>query len=308
MDFIIFTVAMAALIYGADFVINESQRIALHFNISHYVIGATLVAFGTSMPEMAASMMASYGGKSEMAIANVVGSNIFNIALILGVVFFISKNMNPERDIFKKDSAWIAVPVVVFMLMIQDSTISRADGVLFLLIMVSYIIFLFTGPKDDFEDAIDEDLVKEKFNWSKTILLLSVGFVLTIGGANFVVESGTNIARVFGVSEWIIGLFLIALGTSLPELVVSLTAVKNGNAEMGIGNIIGSNVANFSMVLGAASIINPLTVNLITAQFDIYVMIGVSITLLFITANRLYNKTGAIFLLTILALFLLNSF
>lgn len=102
MDFIIFTVAMAALIYGADFVINESQRIALHFNISHYVIGATLVAFGTSMPEMAASMMASYGGKSEMAIANVVGSNIFNIALILGVVFFISKNMNPERDIFKK--------------------------------------------------------------------------------------------------------------------------------------------------------------------------------------------------------------
>jgi len=307
MDFIIFTVAMAALIYGADFVIKESERIALHFNISHYVIGATLVAFGTSMPEMAASMMASYGGKSEMAIANVVGSNIFNIALILGVVFFISKNMNPKRDIFIKDSAWIIVPVVIFMLMIQDSVISRADGFLFLLIMVSYIIFLFTGPKDDFDDVIDEDLIKEKFNWAKTILLLGVGFMLTIGGANFVVESGTNIARLFGVSEWIIGLFLIALGTSLPELVVSLVAVKNGNAEMGIGNIIGSNVANFSMVLGAASIINPLTINLVAAQFDIYVMVGVSITLLFITANKLYNKTGAIFLLTILALFLLNS-
>lgn len=307
MDFIIFTVAMAALIYGADFVIKESERIALHFNISHYIIGATLVAFGTSMPEMAASMMASYGGKSEMAIANVVGSNIFNIALILGVVFLISKNMNPKRDIFIKDSAWIIVPVVIFMLMVQDSVISRADGFLFLLIMVSYIIFLFTGPKDDFDDVIDEDLVKEKFNWAKTILLLGVGFMLTIGGANFVVESGTNIARLFGVSEWIIGLFLIALGTSLPELVVSLVAVKNGNAEMGIGNIIGSNVANFSMVLGAASIINPLTINLVAAQFDIYVMVGVSITLLFITANKLYNKTGAIFLLTILALFLLNS-
>jgi cation:H+ antiporter len=260
------------------------------------------------MPEMAASMMASYGGKSEMAIANVVGSNIFNITLILGVVFLISKNMNPKRDIFVKDSAWIIVPVVIFMLMIQDSVISRADGILFLLIMVSYILFLFTGPKDDFEDAIDEDLSKEKFNWLKTILFLGIGFVLTIGGANFVVESGTDIARLFGVSEWIIGLFLIALGTSLPELVVSLVAVKNGNAEMGIGNIIGSNVANFSMVLGASSIINPLTINLITAQFDIYVMVGSSIALLFIVANKLYNKTGAIFLLTILSLFLLNSF
>jgi cation:H+ antiporter len=306
MDFGIFFAAMVALIYGADFIIKESERIALHFNISHFVIGATLVAFGTSLPEMAASMMASSQGKSDMAVANVVGSVIFNITLVLGIVFFISKKMLPNRDLFSLDSAWVIIPLVLFFVMIQDGIISRIDGILYLLLMVSYLIFLFTYSREDLEGDIDEDLVKEKFNWTKTIILLLVGFTLTIGGANFVVESGANIARTFGVTEWVIGIFLIALGTSLPELVVSIVAIKKGNVEMSIGNIIGSNVANFSMVLGAASILNPLTVDLVATQFDMIIMIAASITLLFILANKLYNKAGSIFLLIILALFIQN--
>jgi len=307
MDYIVFLVAMAALIYGADFIIKESERIALHFDISHFVIGATLIAFGTSLPEMAASMVASYHGKSDMAVANVVGSVIFNITLVLGVVFMIAKAMNPDRDLFNIDSAWTIVPVVIFFVMIQDGEIGRFDGMLFLLMMVSYLLFLFNSSKDELEGEIDEDLVREKFNWGKSIVLLTVGFVLTIGGANFVVESGTNIAHALGVSEWIIGLFLISLGTSLPELVVSLVAVKKGNAEMSIGNIIGSNVANFSMVLGGASLINPLTVDLQATSFDLFIMAAASITLLFVLANKLYNKAGGIFLLTILALFIEHS-
>ena len=307
MDFLIFIVAMGALVYGADFIIKESERIALHFNISHFVIGATLVAFGTSLPEMAASMMASSQGKSDMAVANVVGSVIFNITLVLGIVFMIAKSMKPQRDLFAKDSAWIVVPLVRFFIMIQDGVISRFDGVLFLLMMVSYLFFLFTDSKGDLEGEIDDSLSNEEFNWLKTIGLLTIGFAFTIGGANFVIESGTYIARDFGVSEWIIGLFLISLGTSLPELVVSLVAIKKGNADMSVGNIIGSNVANFSMVLGASSLINPLTVNLASTQFDIFVMAGASLTLLFILANKLYNKAGGIFLLTILALLIQHS-
>ena len=307
MDFVIFLAAMSALIYGADFIIKESERIALHFNISHFVIGATLVAFGTSLPEMAASMMASSAGKSDMAVANVVGSVIFNITLVLGIVFLIAKTMKPERNLFSLDSAWVVIPVVLFFIMIQDGEIGRVDGILYLLLMVSYLVFLFTGSKEDLAGEIDEDLANEKFNWGKTVVLLAIGFALTIGGANFVIESGTNIARDFGVSEWIIGIFLISLGTSLPELVVSLVAVKKGNAEMSIGNIIGSNVANFSMVLGAASLINPLTVDLIATKFDMLIMVAASIALLFILANKLYNKAGAIFLLIILALFIQNS-
>ena len=307
MDFIIFFAAMTALIYGADFIIKESERIALHFNISHFVIGATLVAFGTSLPEMAASMMASSQGKSDMAVANVVGSVIFNITLVLGLTFIIAKKMQPKRDLFALDSAWVVVPVIVFFIMIQDGEIGRVDGALYLLLMVSYLVFLFSSSKEELEGEIDEDLASEKFNWGKTILLLAIGFTLTIGGANFVIDSGTNIARVFAISEWIIGIFLISLGTSLPELVVSLVAVKKGNAEMSIGNIIGSNVANFSMVLGAASLINPLSIDLLATKFDLLIMVAASITLLFILANKLYNKAGAIFLLIILALFIQNT-
>ncbi|QSZ41783.1 calcium/sodium antiporter [Sulfurimonas aquatica] len=307
MDYIIFLVAMAALIYGADFIIKESERIALHFNISHFVIGATLVAFGTSLPEMAASMMASSHGKSDMAVANVVGSVIFNITMVLGIVFMFAKSMNPNRDLFSKDSAWVIVPVLIFYIMIQDGVIGRVDGVIFLLLMTSYLIFLFKSSREDLEGEIDTSLAKQ-FNWLKTVALLSVGFILTIGGANFVVESGTNIARSLEVSEWVIGLFLISLGTSLPELVVSLVAVKKGNAEMGIGNIIGSNVANFSMVLGASSLINPLLVDLASTKFDILIMVSASLALLFILANKLYNRAGGIFLLIILALFIQNSF
>lgn len=307
MDFGIFIVAMAALIYGADFIIKESERIALHFKISHFVIGATLVAFGTSLPEMAASMMAAGQGKSDMAVANVVGSVIFNITMVLGIVFMIAKSMHPKRNLFALDSAWVIIPLVLFFIMVQDGVIGRVDGALYLLLMASYLLFLFSSSKEDLEGEIDEELAREKFNWTRTIPLLVVGFALTIGGAHFVVESGTNIARNFGISEWIIGIFLISLGTSLPELVVSLVAVKKGNAEMSIGNIIGSNVANFSMVLGAASLVNPLTVDLVATKFDILIMVAASVALLFILANKLYNKAGAIFLLIILALFIQNT-
>jgi cation:H+ antiporter len=308
MDFIIFIIAMSALIYGADFIIKESERIALHFNISQFVIGATLIALGTSLPEMAASMMASSVGKSDMAIANVVGSVIFNITLVLGIVFLIAKQMVIKRDLFAKDSAWIIFPVIIFFIMISDGIITRFEGFLYLFLMLAYLIFLFDSSKEDIEGEIDEDLVKEKFAWGKTLLLLTVGFVLTIGGANFVIESGTNIARMFGVSEWLIGLFLISLGTSLPELVVSVVAIKKGNADMSIGNIIGSNVANFSVVLGASALLAPLSINVMQNAYDLGIMLAASVALLLILANKLYNRAGAIFLLLILSLLLQKSF
>jgi len=307
MEFVIFIVAMAALVYGADFIVKESERIALHFSIPHFVIGATLIAFGTSLPEMAASMMASYRGTSDLAVANVVGSVIFNITLVLGVVFMLAKFMNPERDLFAKDSAWILIPVIVFFIMIQDGSIGRFDGVLFLLVMVAYLLFLFHSSREDLEGELDEDLTRESFGWGRCLALLGVGFALTIGGAHFVIESATVIARNFGISEWLIGLFLIALGTSLPELVVSIVAIRKGNADMSIGNIIGSNVANFSMVLGSAALVGPLSVDIHATGYDLFIMTASSVALLLILSNKLYNKAGAIFLFVILALFLQNS-
>lgn len=305
MDYIVFIIAMSALIYGANFIIIESERIALHFNISHFVIGATLIAVGTSLPEMAASISASLQDKSEMAVANVLGSVTFNISLVLGLIFLVAKKVDPTRDLFRKDSAWSLFPFITFIIMAYDGSISRFEGFLFLVMMGAYLLFLSTDAKN-LEEEIDTSLTK-KFAWGKTLVLLVFGFVLVIGGAHFTIESGAAIARELGVSEWVIGLLLIAFGTSLPELVVSIVAAKKGNADMIIGNIIGSNVANFTVVLGSAALVKPLLVNVSQYGFDILCAASATVMLVFLTANRLYNKSAGIGLLIIIALMISNS-
>ena len=305
MDILIFCISMAALIYGADFVIKESERIALHFNISSFVIGATLVAVGTSLPEMAVSMSASAKGSADIAVANVIGSTIFNISLVLGLVFLLAKKINPHRDLFAKDSAWSLFPILIFILMGIDGKLSMFDGILFLLLMGAYLMFLINS--NSLEEDIDEDLKKEKFNWLKTAVLLLIGFIFVIVGANFAIDSAGNIARSFGISEWIIGLFLVAFGTSLPELTISIKSAINNNADLAIGNIIGSNVANFTMVLGLSAIINPLNIDFSSNYFDIAAAFIATLMLVFITANKLYNKSAGIALLIVLGLVIQNS-
>jgi len=305
MDILIFVVSMSALIYGADFIIDQSEKIALHFNISAFVIGATLIALGTSLPEMAVSMSASAKGSGDIAVANVIGSTIFNISLVLGAVFLIAKHIIPSRDLFAKDSAWSLFPILIFILMGIDGQLSMLDGILFLCLMAAYLLFLIQSNQ---VDSIDHELEDEKFAWGKTLVFLFIGFIFVVGGANFAIDSAGNIAREFGVSEWIIGLFLVAFGTSLPELTVSIKAALANNADMAIGAIIGSNVANFTMVLGFSSIINPLNVDLSANFFDITAALIVSIMLVFITANKLYNKSAGIVLMTVLALVISNSF
>jgi cation:H+ antiporter len=307
MDYIIFVISLTVMTYGANYIIAESEKIALYYKISHFVIGATLIALGTSLPEMAASMAASYHLKSEMAVANVMGSVIFNIALVLGLVFLISKKISPKRDIFQKDSAWALFPILIFIIMSFDGQINGFDGILLLFLMVGYLLFLTKDAKELTKEAGEEEITREKFNWTKSLLFLIAGFLFLVGGANYTVESAANIARSWGVSEWVIGLLLIAFGTSLPELIVSVKAAIKNNADMAIGNIIGSNVANFTVVLGSAAMVNPLTVDISANAFDIISALTVSVMLVFITANRLYNKSAATALLVMIALVIEHS-
>jgi|LGOV01.1.fsa_nt_gb cation:H+ antiporter len=306
MEYGIFLVSMSALVFGANYIIVESERIALHFNISSFVIGATLIAVGTSLPEMAASIAASSAGKSDMAVANVLGSVTFNISLVLGIIFLIAKDLKPKRDLFQNDSAWSFFPLMVFIIMAYDGTIGMFEGVMFLLLMVGYLLFLSKDAKS-IEGEVDTELAKEKFAWGKTLIFLFIGFALVIIGANYTIESASTIARSLGVTEWVISLILIAFGTSLPELVVSIAAARKGNADMIIGNIIGSNVANFTIVLGSAAIVNPLTIDFSKYGYDILCAGTASFMLVFITANKLYNKSAGIGLLVIIALMLHNS-
>jgi len=304
-EYLIFILALGALVYGAELVINQSERIALHFNISPFVIGASLIAFGTSLPEMAASMNASWVGKSEMAVSNVLGSVMLNITLVLGVIFLIADSMKPERDLFNVDSAWIFIPLALFIVSIFDGEISRFEGVLLLLVMVAYLFFL-AADEGGVESEVGE-ADENTFQWLKVTGLLLAGFVLLIGGADFTIDSASTIARSLGVSEWVIGLLLLALGTSLPELIVSIRAAMKGSAEMSIGNIIGSNVANFSMVLGAAAFVRPLGIDIEASLFDLVLVSIISFVFIFILANRLYSRATGVILLLFLAIMINNA-
>ena len=297
---------MGVLIWGADLIIDQSERIALRFNISEFIIGATLIALGTSLPEMAASIAASYNGRAEIAVANVIGSNILNITLVLACVFLIAKNINPNRDFFAKDSTWALVPVLIFILMVIDGVISRFDAMLLLLLMGAYLMFLLQDAKDMPEEDLDIP-DNATFSWSKVIPMILAGFIMIVVGAHFTVESASTIAKSFGISEWVIGILMISLGTSLPELTVSISAAMKGKVDMAIGNIIGSNMANTTVVLGAAALVNPLTIDASSYLFDIATMIVATLILVFITANKLYNKSAGVSLIIILGLFLNNS-
>ena len=297
---------MGILIWGAEIIVIQSEKIALRFNIPEFIIGATLIALGTSLPEMATSVAASYNHKGDIAIANVIGSNILNITLVLASIFLIAKKITPNRDFFSKDSTWALVPVLIFILMILDGIISRFDAILLLLLMGAYITFLLQDAKNIPEEDLS-DLKKQSFSWSKTITMLLGAFLLVIIGAHFTVESASAIAKTFDISEWVIGIVMISLGTSLPELVVSVSAALKGKVDMAIGNIIGSNMANTTIVLGTAALTNPMQINASLYVFDIATMIVATLLLVFITANKLYTKSAGVSLMIILALFLNNT-
>jgi cation:H+ antiporter len=307
MDFVIFILAIASLIWGADFIIHQSEKIAIKLNIPEFIIGATLISLGTSFPEMSASIIATINNKTDMAISNVIGSNILNISLVLAIIFIVTKDIKPNRDFFAKDTTWALVPVMLFILMGVDGSIDRFDGILLITLMFAYILFLIKEAslgivnKEELNNLLDND-----FSWIKTILLLIVGIILVLGGAHFTVESASDIARTFGVSEWIIGIILLSVGTSMPELVISVSAALKGKADMAIGNIIGSNLANITMVIGISSIIKKLPIDLTDPLilFNVITMFVATIMLIYITANRLYSKPAGISLLILLALFL----
>ncbi len=309
MDYVIFILSLASLIWGADLLIAQSERIALRFNISEYVIGATLIALGTSLPEMAASVAASLNGKPEIAVSNVIGSNILNITLVLAGVFLLAKRITPHRDFFAKDSSWALFPVLIFVVMALQGVFDRVDGILLLVIMGAYLLFLRNNGAEIL--ALEEEEIEEveqiPFSWMRIGVMLIIGFLLVIVGAEFTIESASNIAKSLGVSEWVIGIVMISLGTSMPELIVSVIAALKGKADMAIGNIIGSNMANITVVLGSAAVVNDLKLDFTKYLFDIGTMVAATLMLVFITANKMYSKPAGISLLVLLALFLKHT-
>lgn len=304
MDFVIFILAMGGLIFGADIIVSRAEHIATHLKISEFIIGSTLIAIGTSLPEMATSIAGSIENKPEIAIANAIGSNILNITFVLATIFFINLKSIPNRNFFDKDGFWIISPVILFIVIIIDGKIDTFNSILLIMLMVAYIIFLIKDSKEFKVKNIEDN---KSFSWFKSILSLLLGFIFIVLGSHFAVDSASSIAKDFGVSEWVIGIILISLGTSLPELVVSISALLKGKIDMAIGNIIGSNLANITIAIGVAGLFGDLQIDFHKYLFDLAILATSTIMLIFITINRIYNKPAGISLFIILALFLEHS-
>lgn len=249
---LLLAVGFFMLMKGADWFVEGSAGIAKKMGIPQLVIGLTIVAMGTSAPEAAVSINASLKGNAGIAIGNVVGSNILNILIILGISAVLATVAIQKSTFYYEIPFMIFVTVVLIALGMTGEYVTRIEGVILWVLFIVYLLYLFRLAKKGTEEEETED----RPIW-KLFIYMVIGGVLVVWGSDVTVDSATAIAQVIGLSERFIGLTIVALGTSLPELVTSVVAARKGNVDIAIGNIVGSNIFNILFVIGTASIIAP---------------------------------------------------
>ena len=260
LDLVKIIAGLALLYYGGNYLVTSSVRLARVLKISPFAIGATVIAFGTSAPELAVALLASLEGNPELAMGNVIGSNIANIGLVLGLTALLTPlSIGPDR--LRRESAPLLFASLLIVVIAWNLEINRAEGSFMVCLLGLYIWRSFSHKEDIVEEMEDEAPLFAGKDLYFQILLIIVGLGLLVGGAEFLVAGGVEIARNLGISEWFIGITIVAIGTSLPEIVSSMIAAKRGHGEMAIGNIFGSNIFNILMVLGLTATIHPLHIN-----------------------------------------------
>ena len=303
---VLLVVGFIALIKGADLFVDGSSGLAKNFRVPGVVIGLTIVAMGTSAPELAVSTSAALKGANEIALSNVIGSNIFNLLVVLGICAVIHP-MPIDKTIIKRDFP-ISIGITVLTLIavgapflisgniaeakMSDNIgeVSRIYSIILLGMFVSYIAMLIISAR---KDPQEEDGTEPRPLW-QCILLILVGVACIIAGGQFVVNSAKAIAVGFGVSETLIGLTIVALGTSLPELVTSIVASRKGENGLAVGNVVGSNIFNILFILGVSCTIHPIAVNF-ASLIDMAVLIAVSLmTLIFAGSKNIGRVRGAV--------------
>ena len=249
---LLLTVGFVFLVKGADWFVEGAAGIAKKLGIPQLVIGLTIVAMGTSMPEAAVSITSALSGSAGISIGNVVGSNILNILIILGITAVLT-NVRIQKTTFRYEIPFmIGITIILMAFGITGNQITFLEGIMFWLLLLKFHGYLFVISKKG--SVQDEEEIKELPLW-KGVLGIIIGGILVVKGSDFAVEGATEIARYFGMSERFIGLTIVAFGTSLPELVTSVTAARRGNADIAIGNIVGSNIFNILFVIGTTALI-----------------------------------------------------
>ncbi len=311
MTYVWLLVGFVLLIKGADVFVSGASSVAKKFNISNLVIGLTVVAFGTSAPELAVSSVAALNGQNAIAISNVVGSNIFNLLVVLGVCSVI-KPINVKSNMLKNEIPMaIGVSVLLFVLLFQginftsgNFILSRIDAAILLVVFVAFMGYIFKSSKSQSEEETDAEEIVE-IGTLKSVVFIIGGLVGVVYGGNLVVENATLIAQSWGVSETVIGLTIVAVGTSLPELVTSIVACRKGSSDMAIGNVIGSCIFNFLLILGISGFISPITVDIL-AVYDVFIVVIVTIIAYLVSrSGKLITRTEGI---SMLALYVGYSF
>ncbi|MEW6407824.1 MAG: calcium/sodium antiporter [Patescibacteria group bacterium] len=279
----LFVLGFALLIKGADFLVDGASFLAKKLKISLIVIGLTVVAFGTSTPELVVNIFASARGSSEIAIGNVLGSNIANILLILGLSAAIFPLLVKHNTVWKEVPLSVLAVLSLFVLAndflidkISPSILTRSEAIILLFFFIIFLYYTFSIAKNN--DEQDKSKIIE-YSISKSILRVILGLAFLVLGGKWVVDGAIDFARFFGVSETLIGLTIVAVGTSLPELATSTVAVFKKNSDIAVGNIVGSNIFNIFFVLGISGIIKPLSFNPAVNNFDIFVVLLASLLL-----------------------------
>ena len=297
-------IGFTLLVWSADEFTDNGAKIARIFNISPLVIGLLIFGFGTSAPEMLVSGLAAYDGHPELSIGNAFGSNIFNIGLVLAVAAIIHPVI-VEKNVLKKEWLFLFLSTLVIGFLLMDGFLSFVDGSILLILLLLFLYYVFNESKKDnnLENEVSEDINKDQSK-GKTWLLLIISLVILVSSARLVVWGGTNLALAFGVSDLIIGLTVVALGTSLPELAVAISSALKKQHQMIIGNIIGSNLFNSLGVLAIPGLILPFQIpSEVMSRDYIYMLIFTLLILIFSLKLRI-NRFGGLILLTILASYL----
>ena len=291
LELFLLSLGFLLLVKGADWFVDGASGIATKLRIPQLVIGLTIVAMGTSAPEAAVSISAALKGNADITIGNIVGSNILNILIILGLASALVP-IAVAKSTIRVDIPFMLLITGVLLVLGWDGTISLLDGLIMLVLFVGYLAYLFIGAKNNPEEAPLKDLPL----W-KSFALTIVGLALIIWGADLAVDAATSLARIFGISERFIGLTIVALGTSLPELFTSVSAARKGNADIAIGNIVGSNIFNILFIVGLSALIVPVPfANPFRIDTVIAILAGIVLLLCALPRKKLLRWHGILML------------
>ncbi|MBU8908906.1 calcium/sodium antiporter [Desertibacillus haloalkaliphilus] len=286
MVYLLLLLGFVLLIKGADYFVDGSANIATLLRVPPLLVGLTIVAFGTGAPEATVSMIAAFEGNADVTLGNVVGSNIINMALVVGVTAFIFP-LKVESATIRKEIPFAFLASIVLLVLMSDqylqetpeNIITRSDGVIFLLFFAIFLYYVIEAARNSRDEELEEATSDQKeLSWGKNILFSIGGLSAIIFGGYLVVENSTEIALRFGMSEALVGLTIVAIGSSLPELVIAVTAALKKQSEIALGNIVGSSIFNILFVLGATSLIMPLSVNF-KIFFDVSAMLVLTVVL-----------------------------